>query len=455
MLAASLLLSLLLLHPQEAESASDQADAGKAMVFRLDLVETLDGEALKNVTVVIRDGVVEQMGEAVVIPKGAEVHDLRGTGAMAMPPLVVSHANYLVRSSRSRGHNGRFRAVDSLTSVDDESLEQLREEGVLIVGVDPPGSGIAGRTSVLNTASGGDYVRVSDLHLKITVDANSSAKDLLRKALTDADKAIEKEDKARKEWEKARQDWEEKQKKKEEEQKEKKDKEKDGKEGVAAADDDKGGKGKEEKEPPKEFEPPKVPDNTVPIVEWIEKERLAQVWINNASEWLHWKDIQKDRELPYELILQVSSFRSMPSQNFGEVLDEIGAESLRVYFPAVLSVLPNTRFRVNLPAQLLEAGARLVLTPRGANFQAVQDWRVGLADLVREGLDRSAALKAVTLEPALAIGQEDVVHALKVGAAANFVVFSGDVLDPVAQVRYMVVDGEIIYDREKEEAEEE
>ena len=438
--------------PQEPEEAP--ALHGPATAWRVDLIETLDGEPVRNGTVLVRDGIIEKIGPAVILPEDARIVDLRGTGASIVPPWVVAHAGFLPADSRGRGRFGKYLAVDGLYLGEDD-LQDLLKEGVLLLGVDPRGSGIPGRTSVLRTDAEPPRPEplVQDLHLRMTLSAQSSQKELLRKALTDADAAIEKEEKARKEWEKARKEWEEKQKaeqKKAEEQK--KQEQKNGAGPASAQEPPKSGNGQgqqkpEEKEPPKEFQPPPIDPNLKPVVEWLRRERMVQVTLDSAAAWLHWLDLLGERELPWELVLAPGRGATA---NLERVAGDIGGRGLRVYLPARLYVLPDTRIRCNLARELEAAGARLVLEPPSNSLQGVQDWRVGVADLVREGLERSTALRAMSLEPAAALGQEELVHPLKPGSSATFLVLEGDPLDPLARVARVVVDGRTVYERDEE-----
>ena len=111
---ASLLLLLLPPALPVAQEPIERDPTGRAVIYRFDTVETLDGAALQNVSVLVRDGVIERMGPAVVIPANAEIHDYRGTGKMAMPPFVLTHADFLIGDRRGNGGNGRFLAVDSM-----------------------------------------------------------------------------------------------------------------------------------------------------------------------------------------------------------------------------------------------------------------------------------------------------------------------------------------------------
>ena len=455
-----MLASLLLLLPPALPVAQDPIErepTGRAVVYRFDTVETLDGDALKNVTVLVRDGIIERMGQAVVVPENAEIHDYRGSGKVAMPPLVVAHADFLISDRRGGGRNGRFLAVDSLWLAEGWS-EDLLEEGVLLLGVDAPGSGIPGRSSVLlaDDQVGVPDPLVADLHLKVLAYTGSSSKRLVRDGLKAADQAIDKEAKAKSDWEKARADWEAAEKKKAEEAEAAKKKAEEGGKAAAGGDGNGNGKGKGngngkgDQEPPKEFVAPKIDPNVEPLVDWVRQERVAQIWLRSASDWLHWQDLLGERELPYELVL-----RHGTSQNFHEVVDQIAATGLRVDTPASISFLPYTRTRVNLPAELVAAGVeKLVLSPTSASMTGVRNYRLSVASVVANGLDRAIALRGMSIEPAASLGQDERITALAVGAPATFVIWSGDPLDPMSEAMQVLSEGEVVYDRVKAEKEE-
>lgn len=453
-----MLASLILLLPTPAAVPQDtpRDPVGPVDVYRFDQVETLDGEALKNVTLLVRDGIIERMGQAVVIPDHATVHDYRGSGKVAMPPFALSHANFLVGDRRGNGRNTRFTAVESLW-LDDGWEEDLLEEGVLLVGIDPPGRGMPGRTSVLwaDGQTGQPDPLVADLHLKVMVSTSSSAKRLVRDGFKSADQAIEKEEKAHADWKKARADWEAEQKAKAEAEAAKEAEGKGEKKEATAAQDGNGkggkgnGKGEEDKGPPETFEPPKMDPNTEPIVEWVRSERLAQVWLGTASDWLHWQDLLGERELPYEIVLRHGS-----TQNLFEAADAIAATELRVDVPARISYLPYTRTRANLPAELAAAGVtKMILSPTTDSLFGLQNYRLSVAQVVAEGLDRNLALRGMSVETATSMGQEERLAPLTVGGPATFVIWNGDPLDPMSEADKVLSEGRVVYDRAKAEAE--
>ena len=71
---------------------------------------------------------------------------------------------------------------------------------------------------------------------------------------------------------------------------------------------------------------------------------------------------------------------------------------------------------------------------------------------VREGMDRGAALRAVTINPARVLGVDDRVGSLAVGKDADVVLWSGDPLDLQSRVLRTWVDGVEVYTYDPEAA---
>ena len=71
---------------------------------------------------------------------------------------------------------------------------------------------------------------------------------------------------------------------------------------------------------------------------------------------------------------------------------------------------------------------------------------------VREGMDRGAALRAVTINPARVLGVDDRVGSLAVGKDADVVLWSGDPLDLQSRVLRTWIDGVEVYTYDPEAA---
>jgi imidazolonepropionase-like amidohydrolase len=140
--------------------------------------------------------------------------------------------------------------------------------------------------------------------------------------------------------------------------------------------------------------------------------------------------------------------------NLHEVIDSVIASGVRVDLPARMSFLPYTRNRVNIAAELVAAGCeKLILSPTANSIAGLRDLRASVSRLIAEGLDQAVALRAITLEPSLAVGQEEVMGTIAIGMPASFVIWSGDVFDPLTEVDSLVLDGEEKFNREQFESE--
>jgi imidazolonepropionase-like amidohydrolase len=68
--------------------------------------------------------------------------------------------------------------------------------------------------------------------------------------------------------------------------------------------------------------------------------------------------------------------------------------------------------------------------------------RLEAGNAVRYGMDRDAALRAVTLAPAEVLGVSDTHGSLEVGKTANVVVWSGDPFEPLTRVEHVFIGGD-------------
>src|SRR5271165_2296539 len=119
--------------------------------------------------------------------------------------------------------------------------------------------------------------------------------------------------------------------------------------------------------------------------------------------------------------------------------------------PVIIGPLFTSRSKVELrnrslanPGRLAEAGVTIAITTDHPvvpiHFLAHQ-----AAFAVREGLDASTALEALTINPARIIGCADRIGSLAVGKDADVVIWSGDPLDVMSRAERAYVDGREIY----------
>ncbi|WP_411358009.1 amidohydrolase family protein [Pseudidiomarina salilacus] len=95
------------------------------------------------------------------------------------------------------------------------------------------------------------------------------------------------------------------------------------------------------------------------------------------------------------------------------------------------------------PAALAAAGVDFAISYPG--YWDVRNLPFAAGNAVAYGLDKDAALEAITLAPAKFMGVDNVVGSLEVGKQATVVVSAGDLLDPIGQkVEMMFIEGRLV-----------
>jgi imidazolonepropionase-like amidohydrolase len=102
----------------------------------------------------------------------------------------------------------------------------------------------------------------------------------------------------------------------------------------------------------------------------------------------------------------------------------------------------GTRF--DNAARLSEAGVPVVLS--SFDTHNARNLRFEAGHAVRYGMERGAALRAVTLAPARALGVADTHGTLEAGKVANVVVWSGDPFELTTSVEHVFIEGEAVPD---------
>jgi imidazolonepropionase-like amidohydrolase len=150
-------------------------------------------------------------------------------------------------------------------------------------------------------------------------------------------------------------------------------------------------------------------------------------------------------EFGYRLVID----HGTEAVELAEVLAERG-------IPVVIGPLFTSRAKVELrnrslanPGRLDRAGVTIAITTDHPvvpiNYLIYQ---VVLA--VKEGLDRTAALRSVTINPARIMGVDERIGSLAPGKDADFCLWSGDPLDIMSRVEQAWIDGRLIYQYDPE-----
>jgi len=401
------------------------ADREQVVVIRAGRIVTGTGETIENGMIVIVDGEITGVGRSVEHPRTARIIDARDQ--VVMPGLIHARTRHGLPNYGRTGQRANLKAADDIYAELIDFDELLRNGFTTAVFV-PPGSGIPGRATVQRTG-GPEAHRVLEEtgYLRITMTAAGRDKATLRSALQAAQREIDKVETARKEWEK----------KQEEAAKEKPAEAPKEGTGGARADDD---KREPEKKPdaPKEFTPPAIPAALRPIVDLIRREpgAVALIELGNASGLLHTEEvIGRYENLPVMFFLQSTV------GDFHNVVGRLGERGALVLTGPDLTRIPNTVIRYNTVAELFRAGAEVAVIPSGS----LDTMRSQLAELVRSGLPREDALRAITVNTARVAGVEDRLGTIEAGKHADLIFLDSDPLDGLSRVTRTMIRGETVW----------
>ncbi|MBI1851989.1 MAG: amidohydrolase family protein [Planctomycetes bacterium] len=443
----------------------------EAIAIRAKHIETMAGPPIVDGVVVIRDGKISEVGSAkdVHIPVQAFVVDA-GDGVI-VPGLVNPFAQ-IGLSSATRVFNFNPFTGEAVGSGGVSSSPQLHVSNELYpfdrvyrdvaeAGFGAlafaPGGGVCGGQGALarpRARSATGMIVVDDALLSVGVETSTAAKDALKGLFDLGVKFIDAEEEAKK---KASEDA----KKKADEEAAKKKAEADKGEKKEGAEGDKktekplekppekaDEKKAEEKkpEPPKEPEKRKPDPRTEPVVRVLRGEIPAVVQLDSAAEIAHFLDLTKDLRKRFTAMRLVLV---LPSDAW-RVLDRLKEEKLlRVVLRPDITFELTTRNRMNLPDLFARAGFTVACVPSGEDPTAYRGIFFRLSELVKYGMDRDAALRAVTSSAADVLGYGDRVGSLQPGREANLVVLDRDPLDPLARVQKVLVSGEWALGEEK------
>lgn len=426
---------------------AQSVDQEQFVVIHAGRVITMAGPELQDVDILLVDGKIRLVGKDLVYPPSAQQIDARHE--VVMPGMICPRTRSGLASYSRSGVHGNWSAAEECY-LDEMDFAPFYKAGFTAVGIYPDGTGIPGRAAVYRTA--GDTAK-RDLglgYVRVTMSPPERDKTVLRGAIKKAEQEIEKVEKARK-------DWEEKQKKAKEEaakkskeeaaQKktptdEKKDADAPTKEGSGAEQEDPK-TSVENKEPT--FSPPKMDPTVEPLIKWIRDKTGPPLLyeLGSASDYVHLQDVLKLAPTrPVSSVYFSNSTRS----DIHHVVTQLGEKKTLVLLDTGVGVLPYTTTRYNLAGELTMAGARVALVTRIQTRSSLQEHRLQLAELVRVGLPRDAALKAVTLRCAELLGVDKRIGSIEKGKDGDLMFLDGDPLAPDTHVTRTMTVGEIVWE---------
>lgn len=423
-----MILSLLL--TSLAAVAPDQATpTPNLFALRVGRAETIGKGVIEHAVILVEGGKIVTIGEDLPIERGIPVYDRPEW--VVMPGLVNAYSRYSLDSEGGDDNAPEVLASSELYA-DSEDLKLIIEAGVTTLGLYPPGNGIPGQAVAIRPlgASRQDLILRDGVYLKILARANTASKRAIRDGFKKADDYAEKEKKAKEKWDKDNA--------KKGSDKEKKEEPKPGEEKKEEAAPSSGG-----------YVPPEPEPKAKPFVD-LRAERLrAVVSVQSAAEYVHFMDAIGTEKFAWDLRLPITResdlFYVLKKSEYELDVDCIGDKQVRCIMEPTLSVVPGTLRTRNLPKDVVAAGGKLAFVPRGDSLADHKAWLSHVGELVNAGLDRSVALRALTLEPAAVLGVETRLGSLEKGKDANMIFFDGDPLEASSRLKAVMLDGRFVF----------
>ncbi|HJP01064.1 MAG TPA: amidohydrolase family protein [Planctomycetota bacterium] len=391
--------------------------AADILAIKVGRAETISHGTIEHAVILIEGGRIVMIGEDLPIDRGIEVLD-RDPEWTAMPGLVNCYSRVGLDSKGGNDSRPMQMASGELYPAS-KAYEEVLEAGVTTLGLYPPGNGIPGQCVVVRPLgeTAEEMILADGAYLKILARSNASSKKMIRKGFEEADGYAEKEEKAREKWEKAKEKWEKAKKKKDDDEEDDED----------------------EKKTFDPYSPPDRDDEAAAFQALRDGELSALISISDSASYLHFLDAIGEEEFSWDLRVPITR-----ELNIFHLARKIGATGRRIVMEPTMSVHPNTMRQRNLPAELVEAGAQLVLIPRSDSVTNHQAWLRHTGELVAQGLPREAALRAMTQAPAELLGMGEALGSLDADKAANLIFLNGDPLEPGTKIEAVMLDGRFV-----------
>lgn len=377
------------------------APTSDLFVIKARRVELGDGEVMEHAVILIEDGEIITMGQDLPVERGIPVIEL-DDDQIVMPGMVNPYSRYGM--SGGGFNDSRPQVMASAELYPSTVYDAFLENGVTTVAQYPAGQGIPGQAVALRPMgkTAADMIVEDGVYVKAVMRNSSSAKRNLTDGFKKADAHLKKVESEREKFEKKNKD-------------------------------DKKKKGS------KEFVPPKPDANVQAFLDLREGKLQMLFSIRDAAGWAHLLHAIGEEEFQWHL--RVPLTRDI---NVFHVKDEIGAKGCYTIMEPLITLMPGTMRQRNLPAEFDRAGAKLVLIPRSDSPGGFEQFLEDVGTMISAGLDRKAAIRAITMHPAGFLGLGDRVGTLAEGRRANLVVFSGDPFQPGTEIDGVMLDGRFV-----------
>ena len=407
--------------------AMAQCAAAASLAIQAGRIIPVSGPDIENGVILIENQKIKALGTDVVIPDDARLID--ASDKTIMPGLIDAQSRlFLMDSELTQG--GGAPELDVLDALDpfNKDYKEVLAQGVTTVCVVPQSSSMWTCKTALLRLNGTGSVRTMCLKSGVTVKATlgvsrynqSSSLERLDQyaSMREAFIAAQRYLKQREKYEHALAQYNKDKAKQKE--------------------------GPESKTPLKRpSEPPKSPTHEI-LFQILRKEIPLQIEVHRVDNIRHALRLAEEFEFSVILDQCTEGYR-------------MAAEIAKHKVPVIVG--PASVSRINMPAlayqnhdpvnaaRLAQAGIQLALgtcAPTGLDSKFLAS---SAAMAVAQGMDRDAALRAITLTPAQILGVADRIGSLDVGKDADLVICSGDPLDSFTQIEQVLIQGKVVYER--------
>ncbi len=393
----------------------------------------ISGAPIENGTVLIRDGKIAAIGRDIAVRRDATVID--AGGKFVMPGLIDAQSQLFVISSELYETSSiapELSILDALDPFIKESSEVVAQ-GVTAVYVAPGSRGlVGGRGAILKVNGFKDVGRMllkDDVAVKaaIGVSSNNESSSLvrlehyssIREALLAARLYVrnkQKYDRQLAEYKEKRAEYDK-------------------------AKDDKKPNGKDKPKRPARFRPNPTHETLAKV---LGKEIPLQIEAHRVTDILN--ALRLADEFGFSLILDKCTEGHMIAEEIARSKVPVIVGPVSTSF-ADMAKLEYRNHDLQNAAILSRKGIRLALGVSGRDGASSKFIAVAAALAIANGMDKDAALRAVTLTPAEILGVADRIGSLEAGKDADVVVLNGHPLDVLSKVEMVLIDGEIVFER--------
>ncbi|MCF7974490.1 MAG: amidohydrolase family protein [Phycisphaerae bacterium] len=127
------------------------------------------------------------------------------------------------------------------------------------------------------------------------------------------------------------------------------------------------------------------------------------------------------------------------------VAEQLARQKIPVILPAAIDNEPDTYNQMNVAYTLAKAGVKIACHPVSDTVLGHEDFFRQMAQLVKSGLDRDTAKRAMTLHPAEMLGLDYRIGSIEKGKDANLLILSGDPLATDTRILRVIIEGKTVY----------